>query len=528
MAPLARPRIMFVAHDIDGDGPIIGTGADFEDKDPGTQMDLAVTVISTAVDQASVRVTYGSQGKPEPGIRPWNGGPGGRAPISRSATIGATAEPARWFNVPWLGHDNTIVAKVRNVGDLIATGVVVDFFVTEYTTGDGPWVSLGSDDAGRRARGDGRVQQALEPERHRRPALLRHRPHPARIRHPATPPSSTRTSTTTRLARTTRASSAHPPRRPRASARACCWPTPSAGARTSSPRSSRHTRSTGSSWSTSGFASTDARLDPYASSTKPCGGQPNGSTWESGARAARVTSGRFPIGSASTAGPSAPTGPTAGHGSSPAASASRSHAGRMTDIKIDEHRVTYTTGVVRFADDGQPVTSGVVLIEVSDGARSFTVPTEVRADGTLRARLRQPVRRSHEVGAGALPGLVLQRPLRERPGRARALARRRRRRCHDTHGPRPDDGLASRTCPTSATTRRDGRRPGGARRVAAAPQGGAGPCPSRSTCGPGARPSRTRASSARAPPTPGSASTSTSSAGPTASTSTPRGSSSTR
>ena len=145
VAPLARPRIMFVANDVDGDGPIIGSGSDFEDKDPGTQMDLAVTVVSTAVDQASVRITYGSQGKPEPGIRPWQGGPGWQSPDIEVRNARATAEPAKWFNTPWLGHDNTIVAKVRNAGDLIATGVLVDFFVTEYTTGDGPWVPLGFD-----------------------------------------------------------------------------------------------------------------------------------------------------------------------------------------------------------------------------------------------------------------------------------------------------------------------------------------------------------------------------------------------
>jgi hypothetical protein len=56
----------------------------------------------------------------------------------------AAADPAHYFNVPWEGHDNTVVAKVRNNGDLLATGVVVDFFVTEYSNGDGPWVPLGN------------------------------------------------------------------------------------------------------------------------------------------------------------------------------------------------------------------------------------------------------------------------------------------------------------------------------------------------------------------------------------------------
>lgn len=37
------------------------------------------------------------------------------------------------------------MAKVKNSGDLLAKGVVVDFFVTEYSAGDGPWVPIGTD-----------------------------------------------------------------------------------------------------------------------------------------------------------------------------------------------------------------------------------------------------------------------------------------------------------------------------------------------------------------------------------------------
>ena len=132
-APIARPPILFVRPDIDGDGAIIGTGSDLEEKDPGTQMDLKVEVVSTAADNAVVRVSYGSNGKPEPGIRPWTGGPNWQSPDIEVRNDKATADPAKYFNVPWLGHDNTVVAKVRNSGDLLAKGVVVDFFVTEYS-----------------------------------------------------------------------------------------------------------------------------------------------------------------------------------------------------------------------------------------------------------------------------------------------------------------------------------------------------------------------------------------------------------
>jgi len=142
---VARPPILFVRSDIDGDGSMLTVGADLEEKDPGTQMDLVIEVVSTAADNAVVTVKYGSNGKPEPGIRPWRGGPDWSSPDIEVRNERALADPSRYFNVPWIGHDNTVVAKVRNSGDLLATGVVVDFFVTEFSSGDGPWMPLGFD-----------------------------------------------------------------------------------------------------------------------------------------------------------------------------------------------------------------------------------------------------------------------------------------------------------------------------------------------------------------------------------------------
>ena len=81
------------------------------------------------------------------------------------------------------------------------------------------------------------------------------------------------------------------------------------------------------------------------------------------------------------AGPSVPTRPTTEPGSSPAASVSRSHAGRATEVRLDRYGITYATAAVRFADNGDPVSQDVVLVEVSDGGRSFTVPTDVGPSG---------------------------------------------------------------------------------------------------------------------------------------------------
>lgn len=141
----ARPPILLVHDDADGDGPILSTTQDFEETDPGTQMDLVITVNATTPTSANVQLTYGSNGKPDPGIRPWNGAPNWQSPDIEIRNDRSLADPSRWGNTPWIGHSNTVVAKVRNNGDILASNVQCDFFVTEFSAGDGPWIPLGSD-----------------------------------------------------------------------------------------------------------------------------------------------------------------------------------------------------------------------------------------------------------------------------------------------------------------------------------------------------------------------------------------------
>ena len=145
VTPNSRPAIMFVANDSDGDGPVLDTNRDYRDTDPATHKSLEVRVVSTAADNAVVKVKYGSGRRPDPGIRPWTGAPKWQSPDIEVRNAKTVAEPATWYNVPWAGNPNTLVAKVTNSGDLACKGVVVDFFVTEFTTGDGPWIPLGSD-----------------------------------------------------------------------------------------------------------------------------------------------------------------------------------------------------------------------------------------------------------------------------------------------------------------------------------------------------------------------------------------------
>jgi hypothetical protein len=144
-SPVSRPPIVFVHNDADGDGPILDTNLDYEEIDPSSQKQLTVRVVSTTADSAVVNIRYDSGQRPDPGIRPWTGGPDWRSPDIEVRNAKATADPSKWADTPWLGNLNTVVAKVRNNGDLLAKGVVVDFFVIEYTTGDGPMVPLGTD-----------------------------------------------------------------------------------------------------------------------------------------------------------------------------------------------------------------------------------------------------------------------------------------------------------------------------------------------------------------------------------------------
>lgn len=140
--PILRPRIMFVPNDADGDGRILDIGKDFTATDPGTGFELEVSVVSTDEDFAVVRVRYGSNGRPELGIRPWDNGPTWQSPDIEVRNAKNAADPSL-RNVPWAGRPNTIVAKVTNYGDFPATGASAEIFVTEYSAGDGPWHSRG-------------------------------------------------------------------------------------------------------------------------------------------------------------------------------------------------------------------------------------------------------------------------------------------------------------------------------------------------------------------------------------------------
>lgn len=142
--PQSRRGIILLPNDPDGDGPVLGAGADYEEADPSGPAQFSLDVVSTTADSARVRVRYGSGGRPDPSIRPWPGGDNWQSP-DIEITNARSATRAEWRNTPWAGQTNTITANVTNRGDFVATSVRVNFYVKDFTVGNAPETLIGSD-----------------------------------------------------------------------------------------------------------------------------------------------------------------------------------------------------------------------------------------------------------------------------------------------------------------------------------------------------------------------------------------------
>jgi M6 family metalloprotease-like protein len=147
---IARPDILLLPKHTDDDGAVLNTAQFYHETDnttPTFPSDFRLDVVSFNGNQAVVRVRYGVIGKPDPSIRPW---PRDAAHQWQSPDIevnnARNAVDSAWANVPWRGHDNTVVARITNRGSLSAPGVVANFFVKDYTIGGAPETLLGSDE----------------------------------------------------------------------------------------------------------------------------------------------------------------------------------------------------------------------------------------------------------------------------------------------------------------------------------------------------------------------------------------------
>ena len=144
--PLDRRNILRLRNDSDTDRGEFQLNDDYEEQDTSAAAypnDFKMTVLETAADFARVHIVYGDA-KPDPQIRPWAASTNWKSPDLRVTNARNLAD-SRFRDIPWEGHDNRIVATVRNPGKVDATAVRVSFFVKDFTLGGGAEFALGTD-----------------------------------------------------------------------------------------------------------------------------------------------------------------------------------------------------------------------------------------------------------------------------------------------------------------------------------------------------------------------------------------------
>lgn len=143
-APEKRKSIIQLLNDRDGDGAVLdAVGRDYKEYDYGGPAQFNVEVVSFGAQTAQVRVRYGAGGRPDPRIRPWPGGKNWQSPDIEIRTSLSDAEP-KLLNIPIAGQENRVVARVANGGDFIATDVVTEFFIKDFSITGAPEHPIGS------------------------------------------------------------------------------------------------------------------------------------------------------------------------------------------------------------------------------------------------------------------------------------------------------------------------------------------------------------------------------------------------
>ena len=135
-APINRPTILLLNDDEDGDGSVLYNGQNYTETDTTDNSNSTFRLEVSGVDgsKADVRVRYGPIDRPDPSIRPWPGTGPGRQWQSDDIEVRNRRSDvdSRWLNVPWVGHENRVIAHVKNSGDRDAPGVRVEIYVCDY------------------------------------------------------------------------------------------------------------------------------------------------------------------------------------------------------------------------------------------------------------------------------------------------------------------------------------------------------------------------------------------------------------
>lgn len=148
-SPITRPWILLAPQVGASQQPVLSVDEFFEQDDtttPDFPVRLRVTVQAADADGAQVRVQYGVVGQPDPSIRPWPAAPDRRyqSPDIEVQNARTQSDPA-WFNTPWQGEVNDVIARIKNRGTVDAPGVTAIFSVKDLTVGDTPETVLGTD-----------------------------------------------------------------------------------------------------------------------------------------------------------------------------------------------------------------------------------------------------------------------------------------------------------------------------------------------------------------------------------------------
>jgi M6 family metalloprotease-like protein len=145
--PFARPTVLLLPADGDDSGAVLGNGDFYRELDnTPSPVEFRADVSGLTIDKADLRVRYGTNGRPDPSIRPWPASPDRQwqSPDIEVRNTKNATDPS-WANVPWVGNPNTVVAKVRNAGNVMAPQVRVNFYVKNFNIGGAPEAFLGSD-----------------------------------------------------------------------------------------------------------------------------------------------------------------------------------------------------------------------------------------------------------------------------------------------------------------------------------------------------------------------------------------------
>lgn len=147
VAPFSRPGVLLLPSDADDNGAVLGNGEFYREIDASPfPVEFRADVSGLSADKADLRIRYGTNGRPDPSIRPWPASADRpwQSPDIEVRNAKNATDPA-WANVPWVGNPNTVVAKVRNSGSVMAPQVRVNFAVKNFNIGGAPEVSIGFD-----------------------------------------------------------------------------------------------------------------------------------------------------------------------------------------------------------------------------------------------------------------------------------------------------------------------------------------------------------------------------------------------